>query len=147
MKWCTPKALVVAILLSSHLLTGCSRQQAPPAPPAPEVAVVAVKPQSVVLTSELPGRTSAFLVAEIRPQVNGLIQKRLFTEGARVKAGEVLYEIDSAPYQAAYDSAAANLASAKQAANRARATLAASIAALKRHQAVLELAKTNPRTL
>ena len=143
MKCHTPKALVVAVLLSSPLSTGCSRQPAFPAPQAPEVAVVAVEPQSVVLTSELPGRTAAFLVAEIRPQVNGLIKERLFTEGSHVKAGEVLYEIDSAPYQAASDSAAANLASARQAADRARATLAASVAALKRYQAVLKLAKIN----
>ena len=95
------------------------------------------------MTSELPGRTSAYLVAEIRPQVNGLIQKRLFTEGSQVKAGQVLYQIDPAPYQAAYDSVAANHASMKQAAERARAGLAASIAALKRHEATLKLAKTN----
>jgi membrane fusion protein, multidrug efflux system len=143
MKWCIPRAAVVAILLSSCFSTGCSQRQAPPAPPAPEVTVVAIKPQPVVLTSELPGRTTAFLVAEIRPQVNGLIKKRLFTEGSRVKAGEILYEIDSAPYQAAYDNAAANLAASQQGAERAQATTAASIAALKRHQAVLKLAKTS----
>ena len=73
----------------------------PPPPPVPEVAVVTVQPQQVVLTTELPGRTSGYLVAEIRPQVNGLIQKRLFTEGSDVKAGQVLYQIDPAPFQAA----------------------------------------------
>ncbi|MEN6450036.1 MAG: efflux RND transporter periplasmic adaptor subunit [Thermoguttaceae bacterium] len=104
---------------------------------------MAIKPQKVVLTTELPGRTAPFLMAEIRPQVNGLIKNRLFTEGSLVKAGDVLYEIDSAPYQSAYDSAAANLTSAKEGAERARATLAASVAALKRHQAILKLAKTN----
>jgi membrane fusion protein (multidrug efflux system) len=82
-------------------------------------------------------------VAEIRPQVNGLIQKRLFTEGSQVDAGEVLYEVDPAPYKAAYDSAAANLVSTKQAAERAQATLAATIASLERYEAVLQLAKTN----
>lgn len=140
---CVWKLFVVAALLASPYLAGCGRRQAPPAPPAPEVAVVTVQPQRVVLTSELPGRTSAFLVAEIRPQVNGLIQKRLFKEGSQVKAGELLYEIDPAPYQAAYDSAAANLNAMEQAVDRARATLAATIAGLKRHQAILKLAKTN----
>ena len=62
-----------------------------------------VQPQRIELTTELPGRTSAYLVAEIRPQVNGIIQKRLFTEGSDVKAGQVLYQIDPAPFQAALD--------------------------------------------
>jgi membrane fusion protein (multidrug efflux system) len=137
------KPFIGATLLLSFYSTGCSRQEGPPPPPVPEVAVVTVQPQRVVLTSELPGRTSAYLVAEIRPQVNGLIQKRLFTEGSQVKAGQVLYEIDPAPYQATYDNAAANLVSAQKAAERARAALDASIAGLKRHQAILKLAKTN----
>jgi membrane fusion protein (multidrug efflux system) len=111
--------------------------------PVPEVAVVSVYPQQILLTSELPGRTAAFLVAEIRPQVNGLIQKRFFTEGSQVKAGGLLYQIDPAPYQAAYDNAAANRVSMQQGAERARAGLAASVAALKRHEAVLKLARTN----
>jgi membrane fusion protein (multidrug efflux system) len=75
----------------------------------PEVAATTIQPQQVVLTTELPGRTSAFLVAEIRPQVNGLIQKRLFTEGSDVKAGDVLYQIDPAPFQAALNNAEAAL--------------------------------------
>jgi len=74
---------------------------------------VTVKAQEVVLTSELPGRTSAYLVAEVRPQVSGLILKRMFNEGSVVKAGAVLYQIDSAPFQAAYDSAGASLARAE----------------------------------
>lgn len=134
---------VGAALAVSPYMTGCGRQQAAPPPAVPEVAVVTVQPQRVVLTSELPGRTSAFLVAEIRPQVNGLIQKRLFSEGAQVKAGEVLYEIDSAPYEAEVDKASASLSVAKEAADQARAKVDASVAALKRHQAVLGLAKTN----
>jgi membrane fusion protein (multidrug efflux system) len=104
---------------------------------------VTVEPQEVVLTSELPGRTSAYLVAEIRPQVNGLLQKRLFTEGAFVEAGQELYQIDPAPYQAALDNANASLLVAREAADRARAGLAVSTADLKRHTAVLTLAKTN----
>jgi membrane fusion protein, multidrug efflux system len=137
------KLFVVSALLASPCLTGCGRRQGPPPPLTPDVAVVTVKPQRVVLTSELPGRTSAFLVAEIRPQVNGLIKKRRFKEGSQVKAGQVLYEIDRAPYQAVYDSAAANLNFAQQTVDRSRATLAATIAGLKRHQAVLKLAKIN----
>lgn len=106
--------LLVPILLGSLLPSGCDRRpQAPPPAVAPEVAVVIVQTQQVVLTSELPGRTSAYLVAEIRPQVNGLIQKRLFTEGADVKAGEVLYQIDPAPFQAALDNAKAALGRAE----------------------------------
>lgn len=81
--------------------------------PAPEVAVVTLRPERVVLTTELPGRTSAYLVAEIRPQVNGLILKRLFEEGANVKAGDLLYQIDPAPYEAAYNQAKAALATAE----------------------------------
>ncbi len=89
---------------------GCNRKPpAAPPPPVPEVAVVTAQPQPVVLTTELPGRTSAYLVAEIRPQVNGLVQKRLFTEGADVEAGDVLYQIDPAPFQAALNNAEAAL--------------------------------------
>ncbi|HQL64578.1 MAG TPA: biotin/lipoyl-binding protein, partial [bacterium] len=79
----------------------------------PEVAVITIQPQRVVLTSELPARTSAYLVAEVRPQVNGIIQKCLFTEGSDVHAGEILYQIDPAPYRAAYNSAVAALARAE----------------------------------
>jgi len=79
----------------------------------PEVAVVEIEPQSVTITTELNGRTSAYLVAEVRPQVGGIIQKRLFHEGADVRAGDVLYQIDPASYQAAYASASAALAKAE----------------------------------
>lgn len=139
----TWKPSISAALLVSACLMGCSGQQQAPPRPTPEVAVVTIRPQQVVLTTQLPGRTCGYLVAEIRPQVNGLLQKRLFTEGSDVKAGQVLYEIDPAPYQAAYDNAAANRVSMQQAAERARAGLAASIAGLKRYQAVLKLAGTN----
>ena len=98
-------ALVVGLITS-----GCGSQQAAPKPDLPEVAVVTVNPERVVLTTELPGRTSAYFVAEIRPQVNGIVQERLFNEGSDVKAGSVLYRIDPAPYQAAYDNAVAALA-------------------------------------
>ncbi len=107
-------SVLVTALVSGLLLSGCDRQkQAAPPPPVPEVVVVTVQPQRVELTTELPGRTSAYLVAEIRPQVNGLIQKRLFKEGFDVKAGQVLYQIDPAPFQAALDHAKAALAKAE----------------------------------
>ena len=90
---------------------------------APEVAVMAVQPESVTLTAELPGRASAFLIAEVRPQVNGLVQKRLFTEGSDVKAGDALYQLDTAPFEAALENAEAALgrASASLPALRMRA--------------------------
>jgi membrane fusion protein (multidrug efflux system) len=92
------------------IMSGCGSKQAAPPPAIPEVAIVTVTPERVVLTTELPGRTSAYLVAEIRPQVNGIIQERLFSEGSDVKAGSVLYQIDPAPYQATYNNAVAALA-------------------------------------
>ncbi len=82
-----------------------------PSPPM-EVTVYTIKPQEVVFTKDLSGRTSAFQIAEIRPQVSGIILKRLFTEGSAVKKGQQLYQIDPATYQAAYDRAAAGLAQA-----------------------------------
>ncbi|MFZ5451002.1 MAG: efflux RND transporter periplasmic adaptor subunit [Thermodesulfobacteriota bacterium] len=96
------------------LLSGCGSggPQAGP-PPVPEVAVVTIQPQQVELATELPGRTSPYLVAEIRPQVNGIIKKRLFREGSDVKAGQLLYQIDPAPFQVALDSARASLGKAK----------------------------------
>ena len=98
----------LATLACGLVLSACkpSAQQAPAMPP-PEVAVLTVAPQSLLLTMELPGRTSPYLIAEIRPRVNGLIQQRLFTEGTDVKAGEDLYQIDAAPFQAALDNAEA----------------------------------------
>jgi len=89
-------------------LAGCKGKTAAP-PPLPEVSTVTVVRQQVLLTTELPGRTSPYVIAEIRPQINGLIQKRLFTEGSDVKAGQVIYQIDPAPFQAELDRAKANL--------------------------------------
>lgn len=94
-------------------LTACGGQAPNQQPPATEVSVVIVKTERVALTMELPGRTSAYLVAEVRPQVSGIIQKRLFTEGSIVKAGQVLYQIDPATYQAAFDTAKASLSRAE----------------------------------
>jgi membrane fusion protein (multidrug efflux system) len=140
------KVIIVAIgILSGGLiLAGCDRQQQSSSPPPVlEVATVTVQPQQIVLTTELPGRTSAYRIAEIRPQVNGLIQKRLFTEGSDVKAGQTLYQIDPAPFQAALDNAAANLAAMQKSADRARAALEVSIAGVTRQRATLDLARTN----
>jgi membrane fusion protein (multidrug efflux system) len=97
------------------ILGGCGQQatSGPPKGGPPEVAVVTMQPKPVAITTELTGRTSAYLVAEVRPQVGGIIQKRLFTEGGDVKAGSVLYQIDPATYQAAYAGARAALARAE----------------------------------
>jgi len=95
-------------------LSACGRQQqAPPPASTPEVAVVTVAAQPIVLTIEMPGLTSPFLIADVRPQVNGLVLKRLFTEGSDVKQGQQLYQIDPAPFQAALDNAKAALGRAE----------------------------------
>ena len=112
-------------------------------PPMPAVSFVVVQPQRVELTAELPGRTAAYRAAEIRPQVSGIIQKRLFTEGADVKAGEALYQIDPAPFQAALDNAEASHLAAQKAAERAEAALKAGQADLVRLRAMLTLARSN----
>jgi len=108
-------SVAFAALASLLLVGGCQNMQGKPAAPAPapEVATVNVSMGPVALTTELPGRTSAYRVAEIRPQVNGLIQKRLFTEGSPVTAGQVLYQIDPAPFQAVLNNAKAALAKAE----------------------------------
>ncbi len=134
--------LIINMLLTGFVLISCTQKQPPPAV-TPEVSVVTVQLQQVVLTTELPGRTCAHLVAEIRPQVTGIVQKRLFEEGTDVRAGNVLYQIDPAPFQATYNNAAANLAGARRAAEKARAALEASKAGVVRQKATLELARTN----
>jgi membrane fusion protein (multidrug efflux system) len=111
-------ALRPTALAALALLAACGHKAPPPAPPPPKVSVVTLKTQAVPISTELPGRVVAYRVAEVRPQVNGIVLKRLFTEGSEVKAGQQLYQIDAAPYQAAYDSAAATAASAKAQAER-----------------------------
>jgi membrane fusion protein (multidrug efflux system) len=105
------------------LMAGCGKS-APPAAKAgpPEVGVVRVAAQRLTVTTELPGRTNARLVAEIRPQVGGIVQKRLFEEGAQVKAGQVLYQIDPASFAASVASAQASVGKAEAALNAARMT-------------------------
>lgn len=144
--------IIIALLASS-----CNHRS-PQSVGIAEVGVITVKPERVVLTTELPGRTAAYRVAEIRPQVNGLILKRQFEEGAEVRAGDLLYQIDPAPYQAAYDQAAAAVSMAeanltslrlrekrfkKLAANRAvgQQEYDDALAALKQMEAQLESAR------
>ncbi|HET7315466.1 efflux RND transporter periplasmic adaptor subunit [Salinisphaera sp.] len=98
------------------LLVGACSQPAPPAPPGPtEVGVYKVTPQPYTVTETLPGRTRAYRTSEVRPQVDGIIEKRLFTEGTHVAAGDALYQIDPARYQAAVAQAEAQLAQARAA--------------------------------
>ncbi|NKB84503.1 efflux RND transporter periplasmic adaptor subunit [Ochrobactrum grignonense] len=108
---------LVLTALPLILVSACSQDQSNSAgaeiSPKPQVGVVTLQPQSVSITAELPGRTSASLVAEVRPQVSGIIQERLYTEGGEVKQGDALYQIDPASYRAAYDSAAADLLKAE----------------------------------
>jgi membrane fusion protein (multidrug efflux system) len=94
------------------LVGGCG-QGGPGGRPPPTVGVVTVEPQPVTLTVELPGRTSPYEVAEVRPQVGGIIEARMFAEGQVVSAGQVLYQIEPAAFQAAYDQAKAQLANAE----------------------------------
>ena len=95
-------------------MAGCSKKQAAPPPQqAPQVVVFTVNPAALPMVAALSGRTTAYQVADVRPQVGGIIQKRLFVEGADVKAGTPLYQIDSATYQASYNSARAALTKAK----------------------------------
>ncbi len=103
------------ILVSSLCFTGCNRRRRQPQARRriPEVSVVILRTQKITLTTELPGRTSAFRVAEIRPQVCGLLLKRLFREGSDVKEGQVLYRIDPREFQAALDNAVAALGKAE----------------------------------
>lgn len=98
-------ALVIAL---GAALTACSSSEQPQEMPAPEVGVITLQPESAALTSELAGRLTSYMVSDVRPQVGGIIQKRLFEEGAMVKKGQLLYQIDPAPFQAAYDQAVAN---------------------------------------
>ena len=104
--------------LAAGLLAGCGHHAAPPSPPPPKVSVVTVRAEAVPIITELPGRVTAHRTADVRPQVNGIILKRLFVEGSEVKAGQQLYQIDPAPYKALYDSAVAALAAAKALAER-----------------------------
>jgi membrane fusion protein (multidrug efflux system) len=128
-------ASAMGALLGGLFLTGCGKTQAAVKTPQsgpPEVGVVVIQPQRVSLTTELPGRTSPHLIAEVRPQVSGIVQKRIFTEGSDVKAGQVLYQIDPATYQAAYESAKASL-------DKAEASLASVRLKAKRYKELVKI--------
>ncbi|MBK4997868.1 efflux RND transporter periplasmic adaptor subunit [Pseudomonas sp. S31] len=116
----TRSPLARGLLLGVGLLAmaGCREDTQPPSAPVQEVAVLTVGSEPLALSTTLPGRATAHLIAEIRPQVGGIIQKRLFTEGDTVKAGQALYQIDPKPYEA-------TLAQADASVNSARATLKA----------------------
>jgi membrane fusion protein (multidrug efflux system) len=103
----------LSLLAAAAVLAACGKPPAGPARGPAEVGVATMASEKVVLTTELPGRTSPFLVAEVRPQVNGILRERKFEEGSDVKAGDLLYQIDPAPYQAAYDQAKASLGMAE----------------------------------
>lgn len=110
--------VLMTVVVGALLVSACSGGTSQPAGPgagqgAPAVTVVSLRTEAVPMTSELPGRTAPYLIAELRPQVGGIVKQRLFTEGSEVKAGQVLYQIDPATYQAAHDSAKANLARAE----------------------------------
>lgn len=121
-----------AALVAALLLSACGKQ-APPPPPPKQVGVITVQMQPVTLTTELPGRTSPYESSEVRPQVDGIILKRLFREGETVRAGQVLYQIDPAPYAAAVANARAALA-------RAQSSIASTAALARRYG---ELVKIN----
>jgi membrane fusion protein (multidrug efflux system) len=109
-------SLAGVLLIGSIALQGCGASAGKGAPPdqgPPMVGVVTLRAAPVVLTTELPGRTSPFETSDVRPQVTGLVTDRLFTEGALVKAGQVLYRLDPAPYRAAYEQAQGQLANAE----------------------------------
>jgi membrane fusion protein (multidrug efflux system) len=108
----TAPVLTVAIA-SCLLLCACSGKKPAAVPPPPGVAVYTVVAKPLSLYTELPGRTSSFQTADVRPQIDGIIEKRLFREGSTVKASEPLYQIDPAAYQALYDSGIASLAKAQ----------------------------------
>ena len=124
-------AVVVAVLVL-FALGGCSAGDAPPVAQTPKVQVMTVQPQRQALTTELAGRTQAFMLADIRPQVGGIVQQRLFVEGAEVKAGQALYQIDPAPYKA-------TLAEAQATASKARATLKSAQATATRNAALVKI--------
>jgi membrane fusion protein, multidrug efflux system len=155
--WLIAAASVLAVGL---ILGGCGKKTTGPPNITPEVAVVTIQSKQVVITTELAGRTSANLVAEVRPQVSGIIQERLFTEGADVKAGQTLFKIDPATYWSALDNAKAalarseaNLSAIQLKADRLRELLAEkavsqqdyddAAAALKQIQADIQFGKAN----
>jgi len=118
MRWTKFKGSVAICAIA--LLSACGKEEAPPPPPTPTVGIVTIGEESVVLTSELPGRIAAVETSEVRPQVSGVVRDRLFTEGAMVSKGQVLYAIEDAPYRAALASAQGQLGAAQSQINATR---------------------------
>jgi len=104
---------LISAATAAVILAACGQKPSAPPPQTPEVGVITIQPTTVPVVSELPGRTSAFLVAQVRARVDGIVLRREFTEGADVKAGQRLYKIDPAPYIAALNTAKATLAKAQ----------------------------------
>ncbi|MCT9561655.1 efflux RND transporter periplasmic adaptor subunit [Acinetobacter baumannii] len=109
------KAFLTAMILCclAVTLSGCDKAQVPLQQSATEVGVLTIQPQSMEMKQTLAGRTTAYLTSDVRPQVGGIIEKRLFKEGDYVRAGQVLYQLDSKLYQAAYESARGDLVEAE----------------------------------
>ncbi|MBC2380829.1 efflux RND transporter periplasmic adaptor subunit [Pseudomonas sp. WS 5106] len=133
----TAAVLLCVIILA--VLGGCSAGDPAPQAVAPTVTVLTVQPKSQVLTTELAGRTQAFMVAEIRPQVGGIVQQRLFVEGAEVKVGQALYQLDAAPYKAALAQAEATL-------SKSRATLKSAQTTAKRNAQLVKIDAISQQT-
>src|SRR6185437_1692928 len=122
-KWYTAavmRAVAVLVVAAACSKPAASAQQQQPMPPA-DVGVVSLKTETVTLQAQLAGRTTASLASDVRPQISGIIKARTFQEGAHVKAGQVLYEIDPAMYRATFEEAKADLASAKATLESAKA--------------------------
>ncbi|MEX3017973.1 efflux RND transporter periplasmic adaptor subunit [Kluyvera sp. STS39-E] len=116
--------LLSSLIISAALLGGCDNSgERQTHVPLPQVTVHVVSSAPLSITTELPGRTSAFRIAEVRPQVSGIILKRNFTEGSDVEAGQSLYQIDPATYQATYNSAKGDVSKAQAAATIAHLTV------------------------
>ncbi|KAG0189459.1 hypothetical protein DFQ28_003347 [Apophysomyces sp. BC1034] len=123
-------ATAAAAVAAAFVFAGCGKKPAAPPAQTPEVGVVTLEPRPVPVVTELPGRTSAYLVAQVRARVDGIVQRREFTEGTEVKAGQRLYKIDPASYEAALESAKASLA-------KARANLASTHAQAERYKVLV----------